>query len=262
MQPLVMPVMLGIHEITEVREQFRYPYDNYSGWAVLAPVTSRIEFTLEPAEGSSVSGICQMGSLIICPPQVVLHRRRPEPSRTWFAEFSLTDPDLAPWWPSGLVSVSDRSRLRSNYDILDRSGQLTLSSRRHQHAHVLMDVLLLVGRENQPTNEPRDEAATAGATLLSERFGDADLTIGEVAAQVHLSRTQFTRRFTQAYGVPPIRYLTEIRLGRASRLLLDTDLPVAVIAEACGYRSAFYFARVFRQFTDTSPTTYRATRRI
>lgn len=256
------PILLGRHDLTPVREHFMYADDRYDQWVVMAPVTGRIGFTLEPDLGTPVSGQCHVGALIVCPPQVRLHRDLPEPSRTWFAEFNLTGPDLTAWWPSGHVRVSDRARLRADYDLLDEADGLRGPRRRMQQTHALLDVLILIGRENALATRPVDDAAARGAALLEERLGDPELSIGSIAAEVHLSRTQFTRRFSQAYGVPPIRYLTELRIGRARRQLLDTDRSVSAIAKDCGYQSAFYFTRVFRRFADESPSTYRATRRV
>lgn len=258
---LPMPIALGVQDITPVRDQFTFPNGRYAVWSVMAAVTGRIDFTLEPDAGPTTSGTCHAGSLILCPPEVVLHRHRPEPCRTWFAEFEPTA-GIEPWWPSGLVSVSNRARLRGNYELLDHAERLRNPYRAMYQAHALLDILVLVGRESEPGTGPVDEAAARGATLLIEGLGDPELTIGAIAAAVHLSRTQFTRRFTQAYGVAPIRYLAELRISRARRRLLDTDLSVSAIAKECGYHSAFYFARVFRQFTDESPSGYRAARRI
>ena len=258
----VAPIVLHRYDLSSVREHFMYPDDQYRHWVVLAPVSGRMTFALTPDDGEPTEGSCSSDGVVMCPPGVRLHRRLTEPSRFWFAEFELADPNLTPWWPSGHVRIADRTRLRTDYDLLDQSVRLREPRRTVQRTHALLDVLLLIGRENEPATRPADAAAVRGATLLEQHLADPELSIEAVAAAVHLSRTQFTRRFSDAYGIPPIRHLTELRIARACRLLLDTDKSVTEISQECGYSSPFYFTRVFRGFTGDSPTGYRTARRV
>jgi transcriptional regulator GlxA family with amidase domain len=48
----------------------------------------------------------------------------------------------------------------------------------------------------------------------------------------------------------------------ATRLLSDTDKPLAQLADATGYGSAFAFAKAFRREYDMTPGNYRATARL
>ncbi|TCC51473.1 AraC family transcriptional regulator [Kribbella pittospori] len=263
-------VALRRFDVTGLRQHFMYATDVYRSWVLLAPVTGRFAYTLRPSgpgraangERTHSSGECISGELILCPPNTTMDRELLEPSRFWFAEFDLVDPELEPWWPAGKISVSDRRRLRANFRILDDSRELRNARRRHVQTHVLVDVLVLIGWEHQPSARPADSAAVRGAAHLEELVPRRNASIQTVADALSMSPTQFTRRFRKAYGVPPVRYLTELRLARAQRLLLDTDRSVASIADDCGYSSPFYFSRVFRQVTGHTPTSYRESRRV
>lgn len=265
--PLAGPITIRLHVLTPVREQFAFPEDVYDHWSLLAPLTGRLTFTLtprdgEPGAGGPTTGECVAGDVVLCPPGVRLARHLPEPARFWFVEFDLGLPGGEPWWPSGHVRISDRRRVRADHDLLDAAEELREPRRSLMRAHALLDVLVLIGQESGPASRPVDPGAARGAALLEERLADPQVSVESIAAAVHLSRTQFTRRFSQAYGVPPIRYLTELRLARARQLLLETALPIAAIAEQCGYQSPFYFTRVFHSVTGEAPSAYRAARRI
>ncbi|UQZ85178.1 DNA-binding transcriptional regulator AraC [Paenibacillus konkukensis] len=58
------------------------------------------------------------------------------------------------------------------------------------------------------------------------------------------------------YGVPPFEYLLRYRIEQA-KLLLQTDLSVARIAEEVGFNQAAYFASCFTRAEGISPRTFR-----
>jgi AraC-like DNA-binding protein len=79
-------------------------------------------------------------------------------------------------------------------------------------------------------------------------------SLGEVAG---LSRSAFSRRFTDLVGQPPLGYLTSWRLTLAARLLTDTDAPLAAVARRVGYASEFAFAAAFKRDFGTPPGQFR-----
>lgn len=83
-------------------------------------------------------------------------------------------------------------------------------------------------------------------------------TVERLGAEAGLSRAAFARRFTALVGEPPLTYLTRWRLTTATHLLRDTDKPLAQVAAAVGYGSAFAFAKAFRREYATTPGAYRA----
>ncbi|WP_170214295.1 helix-turn-helix domain-containing protein [Microbacterium lacticum] len=99
------------------------------------------------------------------------------------------------------------------------------------------------------------------ARLVAELLRD-DLrrrrTLDELARTVHLSPSQLNRVFVQAFGRPPIAYLTMLRVERMALLLRTTDLTVSAIAAEVGWGSADFAARQFRRSQGVSPTRYRA----
>lgn len=94
---------------------------------------------------------------------------------------------------------------------------------------------------------------------LHQGFAE-DLTIAELAALAGLSPFHFARAFRKSIGVPPRRYLTELRLAKARRLLTETDMSVGDIAAAVGYSEPSVLARLFRQELGVTPTAYRRRR--
>ena len=79
-------------------------------------------------------------------------------------------------------------------------------------------------------------------------------SLGDVAG---LSRSAFSRRFTELVGQPPLGYLTFWRLAVAARLLTDTDAPLAAVARQVGYASEFAFAAAFKRDFGQPPGRFR-----
>lgn len=84
-------------------------------------------------------------------------------------------------------------------------------------------------------------------------------TVRELAARVHLSESQLSRVFADAYGKTPTAFLTMLRIEELARLLRKTDLLVEDAIGRFGWHSVSYATRVCRQYTGTTPSVYRRT---
>ena len=86
---------------------------------------------------------------------------------------------------------------------------------------------------------------------------DRDVDLRAIAGEAALSPYYFTRQFTAYVGVPPYRYLIELRIRRAIELLRDTELTITQICARVGFNSLSHFTTTFRAHTGLSPTAYR-----
>lgn len=83
-------------------------------------------------------------------------------------------------------------------------------------------------------------------------------TIDDVANVVGLSPRHFKRRFKQATGESPSRYVQQMRLEIA-KTMLETSLEnIEIITHQVGYEDSRTFRRLFKQYTSLSPREYRA----
>ena len=94
---------------------------------------------------------------------------------------------------------------------------------------------------------------------IDEHLAD-DLNASMIAEHVLISRTQLYNLFRQRYGIGVAKYISQKRLNAAKKYLTDTDLPIAEIAEKCGFYDYAYFLRCFRTEFGCSPKQYRAAR--
>lgn len=91
---------------------------------------------------------------------------------------------------------------------------------------------------------------------LREHVADR-ITVRELAARANLSPTHFAASFRERFGVPVIRYHTELRMTEARRLLDTTDLRIAEVGRRVGYPDPYYFSRQFTAIHRMTPRAYR-----
>jgi len=84
------------------------------------------------------------------------------------------------------------------------------------------------------------------------------LHVNRLAAIVGMSRRTFAREFVGAMGVTPARYVEEIRITAARRLLGETVTGFESIARECGFGSASSMRRAFLRILRITPAAYRS----
>lgn len=86
---------------------------------------------------------------------------------------------------------------------------------------------------------------------------NSNITVKELAELSNMSVRNFSRVFHKIYGVPPVKYMLNLRLSHACDLLRNPFLSVSDVAWTCGFQDSNYFTRQFKAFTGYSPTEYR-----
>lgn len=86
---------------------------------------------------------------------------------------------------------------------------------------------------------------------------ERDWTVQSMARESGLSRSAFADRFRTLVGQPPLQYVTEIRMQKATELLETTDIPVKRIATLVGYESVSAFSSAFKRRFGSPPISVR-----
>ena len=85
----------------------------------------------------------------------------------------------------------------------------------------------------------------------------SDISIGDLANLLGLSRTQFLRRFKASTGTSPYQRVMEARVERAKELLANPRMNLSEIAASCGFANQAHLATVFQRFVKLSPSAFR-----
>ncbi|HIE5035922.1 TPA: GlxA family transcriptional regulator, partial [Pseudomonas aeruginosa] len=110
---------------------------------------------------------------------------------------------------------------------------------------------ILPGRRNH-----RDESILALQDWIEANHAEP-LGLERMAAQAGLALRTLKRRFGAATGLSPIRYLQQVRVDRAKKLLLVTPLSIREIAYEVGYENVSFFVRLFRKEAGDTPSHWR-----
>ena len=92
---------------------------------------------------------------------------------------------------------------------------------------------------------------------LADRHYAEALDLDWLAREANVSKYHFARCFAEAYGEPPVRYLTRRRIERAQDLLRAANLTVTEVCMLVGFSSLGSFSSRFRELVGESPTQYR-----
>ena len=85
------------------------------------------------------------------------------------------------------------------------------------------------------------------------------LSLEDAADYVGFSREYFCRFFKQHMGLTFLRYLNEVRISHAGRLLSSTDLSISEIMNTCGFTNQTIFNRLFKEIYGMTPRQARKT---
>jgi AraC-like DNA-binding protein len=86
---------------------------------------------------------------------------------------------------------------------------------------------------------------------------DKSITLGEVAKLVSMTDVSFSRFIKKRTGNTFVDSLNEIRLGHASRMLIDTTHSIAEISYHCGFNNISNFNRIFKKKKTCTPKEFR-----
>jgi AraC-like DNA-binding protein len=83
------------------------------------------------------------------------------------------------------------------------------------------------------------------------------LDVETLAEITGYSRWHFTRIFEEAAGMTPGKFVTDLRMRAAQRMLQSTHWRIKEIAAACGYNDPSYFCKIFKSTLGKSPGDFR-----
>jgi AraC-like DNA-binding protein len=109
-----------------------------------------------------------------------------------------------------------------------------------------------------------DQAAKPEPALVSKvrvwvqnHLGDQALSVQGLAQQSGCTADHLSQAFHRHTGEHLVGYITRLRMERAAHLLAEHEMAIKAVAWACGYSSASYFIRNFRQRYGTTPLAWR-----
>jgi LacI family transcriptional regulator len=123
-------------------------------------------------------------------------------------------------------------------------------------APVLVPPLEIAARGSSSYEAVGDPVVRRAMQCLVEHVATI-ISVEEWAALTGVSRRVLERRFLSSLGRSPLAMIQHERVERAKKLLTTTDLPVASIAERCGFQSNERLTVNFKSSVGLPPAAYR-----
>ena len=143
----------------------------------------------------------------------------------------------------------------SNYLLKPVNFEELKKALREIHQQLIAEMGELVGFE-QISNMPIEEVVSSVKEYIDKNYTKPiDFTM--IARNLGFSLAYLSKSFTKHVGESPTRYLINIRIMEAKKLLKTTDMTIKQISDTLGYADQFCFSKSFKTNTGLSPNKYR-----
>jgi len=103
---------------------------------------------------------------------------------------------------------------------------------------------------------PHALAMRKAETFIRENL-TRKINLQEISSIAGLSAPYFSTIFKEEMGENLSKYINRLRVEKASKMLLETDVSLGEISTACCFQDQSWFSKIFKSFTGISPGKYR-----
>lgn len=157
--------------------------------------------------------------------------------------------ETAQWLSSRILRLHKRDGFDSVLELMSILHELSIS----RHPQILSNSTF----NNEPVsyNSRRIERVMEYMNLHFHK----QVSLSEVAALTNMAESAFSRFFKARTGMTFVESMNEIRLGHASRMLIETTQSVAEIAYESGFNNISNFNRIFKKKKGCTPKEFKET---
>jgi AraC-like DNA-binding protein len=164
--------------------------------------------------------------------------------------FSIEQPCLTGWDETRLIPhMKSMERVFASEEKTDRLHFVLLLVG-------LFDELLAQSRQLGYENAPNTSWLQDSIEFMDTHYSNG-IRIRDVARHASMTRSHFTRVFTEQRGCSPKAYLQQLRMEKAMHYLKETSFTLTEIALTISYPDAYSFSRAFQQHYGYPPSQAR-----
>ena len=163
------------------------------------------------------------------------------------------------------VPPSSQSRIEERLDLFEEIfyilNESTLLDNMHYanlcFAHFLGSFRFIHVFRSQFRQKEYSENVINRAVQYMDENIECNLKLSDFAKFCGYSESYFYRKFVKEIGHAPMDYFMRLKINKACKLLIQTDMRVNQIAHKLGFRESQYFSRVFSNAMGMSPLEFR-----
>lgn len=160
-----------------------------------------------------------------------------------------------------LISILNRASMESGYRLYNNNEFFNIKEvwdlenveiihKWMVEQYTLIANIIIGKRLNCDNDIVRDAMKYIGANYMK------NITLGDVAKQVNVSRTYFSQIFKEETGENYIDYLNKIRIQKAKELMKFNRYKSYEISERVGFQDSSYFSKIFKKIENKTPSEY------
>lgn len=120
----------------------------------------------------------------------------------------------------------------------------------------------LIKRENKDQGYSSAETAVeAVKKYIDNHCEDTSISLKTLAEKAGITPSYLGQVFLKKYGISCVEYTNQVRMEKASQLLLKTNLTIQQISEQVGILNTNYFYTLFKREYGLTPSRYRASKK-
>ena len=196
--------------------------------------------------------------VIKVPPSFFLEFSKYEVGSEYIMRFALNRPERKIIWRKDELERSDMLSILQA--LIEESKDQKYASEIAVKIKI-MELLLTILRQGEST-EPLPNNQTVeliyDVMLYVRRNYAGDLDEKELAKNIGMSYSYFSRSFKRVAGMTFKKYLNLTRIHKAEQMLCTSKCSITEVATECGYNSTSYFIDVYKSITGKTP--YQVTR--
>lgn len=120
---------------------------------------------------------------------------------------------------------------------------------------LLYQIFAQLQKENYIPNRQYQQIKPA-IDYINEHFLNEKISVVFLANLCGISESYLKKLFLKKFGVPPVKYIIQMKMNYACDLLRYGQYSVTQIAEICGYSNVYYFSRQFKETFLITPTEF------
>ncbi len=116
----------------------------------------------------------------------------------------------------------------------------------------------LLATVDQPVRQEDEPGYVERAKTYILENSDKMLTVKDISKYISLNPEYFTRLFKKETGYNIKDYIIQCKLTMAKDLLVNSNLPISMVALELGYSNFSHFTQMFKRCEGMTPKDYRA----